>query len=283
MSAIVVTGASSGIGRATALTLAQQGFDVYAGVRKPADAESLQAAGGHRVHPVHLDVTDADSIAKVAHEVAEQVGDSGLAGLVNNAGATVPGPVEYLALQTFREQLEVNLVGPLAVTQAMLPMLRAGTGRVVNVSSGAGRAAIPLMAPYVSAKHGLEGLSDVMRLEFRSFGVGVSVIEPGFIATPMGGKLERDTVAILESMTPEHRNAYEPALDQLAEQISGDAENGSPPEVVAEAILHALTSNRPKTRYPAGGGAARLLFLRRLLPDRWFDRIILRAAGLDRV
>jgi len=148
-----VAGASSGIGHATALTLAQRGFDVYAGVRKPADAESLQAAGGERIHPVHLDVTDADSIAKVAHQVAEQVGDAGLAGLVNNAGTTVPGPVEYLSLQTFRQQLEVNLVGPLAFTQAMLPMLRNGKGRVVNVSSGAGKAAIPLMAPYVTAKH----------------------------------------------------------------------------------------------------------------------------------
>ncbi|MDY6999094.1 MAG: SDR family NAD(P)-dependent oxidoreductase [Actinomycetota bacterium] len=283
MNAVVVTGASSGIGRATAMMLVQRGFDVYAGARKPADAEALKAAGGARMHPIHLDVTDEASIAAAAQEVSDAVGETGLAGLVNNAGTTAPGPVEYLSLETFRRQLEVNLVGPLAVTQAMLPMLRSGRGRVVNVSSGAGKAAIPLMAPYVTAKHGLEGLSDVMRLEFGRLGVGVSVIEPGFIATPMGGRLERDTAEVLESMPPERREAYAGQLVKLAEQISGEAEHGSPPEVVAEAILHALTSRRPRTRYAAGAGSARLLFLRRVLPDRWFDRIILRTTGLDRV
>ncbi len=194
MKAVVITGASSGIGRACALALDNNGFRVFAGVRKDADGAALQAEASGPLTPVHIDVTEEESITAMVERVGAAVGSAGLAGLVNNAGTTLPGPVEYLPLSGFRRQLEVNLVGPLAVTQALLPLLRAGGGRVVNVTSAAGKAGVPLMAPYVAAKHGLEGLSDVLRLEFRQLGVHVSVIEPGFIATDMGGKLQRDTV-----------------------------------------------------------------------------------------
>jgi NAD(P)-dependent dehydrogenase (short-subunit alcohol dehydrogenase family) len=139
---------------------------------------------------------------------------------------------------------------------------------------------VPLMAPYVSAKHGLEGLSDVMRLEFRQFGIHVAVIEPGFVGTSMGGKLQHDTQAALTSLPDEGRRRYGTALESLAESISHHAATGSRPEVVAESVLHALTSNEPRTRYPSGAGAKRLLFMRRVLSDRQFDRIILRAAGV---
>jgi NAD(P)-dependent dehydrogenase (short-subunit alcohol dehydrogenase family) len=200
---------------------------------------------------------------------------------VNNAGTTLPGPVEYLPLSGFRRQLEINLVGPLAVTQALLPLLRAGRGRVVNVTSAAGKVGVPLMAPYVAAKHGLEGLSDVLRLELLQSGVRVSVIEPGFIATAMGGKLQRDTVDAIRSLPDEGRRRYGPQLEAIAENISQHAASGSGPQVVAEAVLHALTSDKPRTRYPVGDGAKRMLMLRRILPDRGFDRIILKAAGLD--
>jgi NAD(P)-dependent dehydrogenase (short-subunit alcohol dehydrogenase family) len=201
--------------------------------------------------------------------------------LVNNAGTTLPRPVEHLPLEGFREQLEVNLVGPLAVTQALLPLLRRGRGRVVNVTSAAGKAGVPLMAPYVAAKHGLEGLSDVMRLEFRQLGVQVSVIEPGFIGTAMGGKLQSDTRAAIRCLPDEGQRRYGPALAKLAETIDQHAKTGSPPEVVAGDVLHALTSKRPRTRYPSGAGAKRMLFMRRMLSDRRFDRIILRAGGLQ--
>ncbi len=281
MKTVVITGASTGIGRACALTLDNNGFRVFAGVRKEADGAALQAEASDALTPVFIDVTDQDSIAAMVEQVGTAVGGAGLAGLVNNAGTTLPGPVEYLALSGFRRQLEVNLVGPLAVTQALLPLLCTGHGRVVNVTSAAGKAGVPLMAPYVAAKHGLEGLSDVLRLELCQLGVGVSVIEPGFIATAMGGKLQRDTVDAIRALPDEGQRRYGPQLEAIAESISEHAASGSGPEVVADAVLHALTSDEPRTRYPVGDGAKRMLLLRRILPDRRFDRIILKAGGLD--
>ncbi|HET7666817.1 MAG TPA: SDR family NAD(P)-dependent oxidoreductase [Mycobacterium sp.] len=281
MKSVVVTGSSTGIGRACALMLDRNGFRVFAGVRKDADGNALRSAASPSLTPVHIDVTNAVSVQAMADRVKAAVGKAGLDGLVNNAGTTLPCPVEYLSLEDFRRQLEVNLVGPLAVTQALLPLLRQTHGRVVNVTSAAGRAGVPLMAPYVSAKHGLEGLSDVMRLEFRQLGIHVAVIEPGFVGTSMGGKLQRDTVAALSSLPDDGRRRYGPALQKLAEEISRHAQAGSPPDVIAESILHALTSERPRTRYPAGAGAKRMLFMRRILPDRQFDKIILRAGGLE--
>lgn len=281
MKAVVITGASSGIGRACALTLDNNGFRVFAGVRKEADGAALRAEASEALTPVYIDVTDEASITALAEQVGSAAGGAGLAGLVNNAGTTLPGPVEYLPLSGFRRQLEVNLVGPLAATQALLPLLRAGHGRVVNVTSAAGKVGVPLMAPYVAAKHGLEGLSDVLRLEFLQFGVQVSVIEPGFIATEMGGKLQRDTVAAIHALPEQGQRRYGPQLEAIAENISQHAASGSEPQVVADAVLHALTSDKPRTRYPVGEGAKRMLMLRRILPDRGFDRIILKAAGLD--
>jgi NAD(P)-dependent dehydrogenase (short-subunit alcohol dehydrogenase family) len=271
MKSVVITGSSTGIGRACALMLD----------RKDADGDALRSAASESLTPVRVDVTDAASIQAMAEHVTAEVGGAGLHGLVNNAGTTLPCPIEYLPIEDFRRQLEVNLVGPLAVTQALLPLLRHGQGRVVNVTSGAGKAGVPLMAPYVSAKHGLEGLSDVMRLEFRQLGIQVAVIEPGFVGSQMGGKLKRDTEATVSSLPDEGRRRYGPALEKVAEEIGQQAATGSPPEVIAESVLHALTSKKPRTRYPSGAGAKRLLFMRRILPDRQFDRIILRAAGLD--
>jgi NAD(P)-dependent dehydrogenase (short-subunit alcohol dehydrogenase family) len=280
MRTAVITGASSGIGRACALSLSANGFRVFAGVRKEADGAALQADASGLLEPVYIDVTDEKSITAMAEQVAAAVGNAGIAGLVNNAGTTLPGPVEYLSLSGFRQQLEVNLVGPLAVTKALLPLLQAGCGRVVNVTSVGGKAAIPMMAPYVAAKHGLEGLSDVLRLEFRRLGVHVSVIEPGFIATSMGGKLQRDTVDQIATLPDGGSRRYGPQMESIAASISEHAASGSRPEVVADAVLHALTSDKPRTRYPAGEGAKRILLLRRILPDRRFDKVILKAAGL---
>lgn len=281
MKSVVITGASTGIGRACALMLDRKGFRVFAGVRKDADGDALRSVASSSLTPVHIDVTDAASIRAMAENVKREVGETGLHGLVNNAGTTIACPIEYLQVDGYRRQLEVNLVGPLAVTRALLPMLKQAQGRVVNVTSVAGRAGVPLMAPYVSAKHGLEGLSDVMRLEFRQLGIRVAVIEPGFVGTSMGGKLRRDTDAALSSLPDDGARRYGAALKKLAEQINHHAATGSPPEVVAESVLHALTSNKPRTRYPAGVGARRMLLMRRILPDPQFDRIILRAGGLE--
>jgi len=282
MRAVVITGASTGIGRACALTLDGRGFRVFAGVRKEEDGHELaRAAASGRLTPVQLDVTDTASICAATEQVAAAVGDAGLSGLVNNAGTTLPGPIEFLPLSGFRHQLEVNLTGPLAITQSMLPLLRIARGRVVNVTSLGGRFGTPLMAPYAAAKHGLEGLSDVMRLEFGRLDVHVSIIEPGYVSTAMRGKLERDTAETIRALPDEARSSYAKPLATMAATISRHAANGSPPEVVANAVHHALTSRTPRTRYPVGKGARRLLLIRRVLTDRGFDRLILHMTGMN--
>ena len=282
MKSVVVTGASTGIGRASALALDRKGFRVFAGIRKEADGEALREVASDALTPVYIDVSDEESIAAAAKVVADEVGNGGLGGLVNNAGTTLPCPVEHLALDDFRRQLEVNLVGPLAVTKTMLPLLVRGHGRVVNVTSAAGKAGVPLMAPYVAAKHGLEGLSDVLRIEFGQLRVGVSVIEPGFVSTAMRGKLERDTDEVIRSLPEEGRSQYAGQLSALAKTVSAHAAQGSEPDVVARSVVHALTSKRPRTRYPVGAGARRILVARAVLPDRLFDRMMLRMSGLAR-
>jgi len=280
MKSVVITGSSTGIGRACALTLDRNGFRVFAGVRKDADGDALRAAASKSLTPVHIDVTDAASIQAMADEVKADVGEAGLHGLVNNAGTTLSCPIEYLPLDGFRRQLEVNLVGPLAVTQALLPLLLRGRGRIVNVTSAAGKAGVPLMASYVAAKHGLEGLSDVLRLELGPLGVRVAVIEPGFVSTAMREKLEHETAETIRALPEQGRRRYGGQLTAVAESISTHAAHGSHPDVVAADVLHAMTSAKPRTRYPSGAGAKRMLFMRRILPDRRFDRIILRAGGL---
>jgi NAD(P)-dependent dehydrogenase (short-subunit alcohol dehydrogenase family) len=280
MKSVVITGSSTGIGRSCALMLDRNGFRVFAGVRNKSDGDALRAAASESLTPVHIDVADAESIQAMADRVTAEVGDAGLYGLVNNAGTSLPCAIEYLPLDAFRRELEVNLVGPLAVTQALLPLLARAKGRVVTVTSAAGKAGVPLIAPYVAAKHGLEGLSDAMRLEFRHLGIQVAIIEPGFVGTAMGDKLQRDTADAVSALPEEGRRRYGPALQKVAENISRHAGTGSPPEVVAKDVLHALTSKMPRTRYRSGAGAKPMLLARRVLPDRMFDRLILRTGGL---
>lgn len=281
MRAVVITGTSSGIGRACALTLDGMGMKVYAGVRRPQDGAALRSAASDRLTPIVIDVTDAESIDAARDRVAER--EAGLAGLVNNAGTTVPCPAEHLPLDVFRQQLEVNLTGHLAVIQAFLPLLRQAHGRIVNVSSVGGRVGPPLMGCYAAAKHGLEGLSDSLRLELGPLGIHVSVIEPGFIASSMPEKLQRDTNAWIQRLPGEGRETYGRQLAAMAERISSEATTGSSPDVVAGAVAHALTSRRPRVRYPVGAGAKRLLTLHRLVADRWMDRIIGHATGYTAV
>src|SRR5918996_79044 len=181
--AVVVTGASTGIGRATALDLVSRGFDVFAGVRREADGDSVAAESSGAVTPVILDVTDAATIDGAALRVTDAVGDGGLRGLVNNAGIAEPAPLEIMPIDALRRQLEVNLVGQVAVTQAFLPLIRAARGRVVNISSVGGRVASPALGAYSASKYAIEALSDAMRMELHPWGIQVSVIEPGSIST----------------------------------------------------------------------------------------------------
>jgi NAD(P)-dependent dehydrogenase (short-subunit alcohol dehydrogenase family) len=268
---VVVTGASTGIGEATAHHLKALGFEVYAGVRKPADAERLRVAG---LTPLTLDVTDSQSIAAARSEL----GDEPLAGLVNNAGVAVSGPVEFVPIEELRRQLDVNLVGQVAVTQTFLPLLRKGRGRIVNVSSIGGRVALPLMSPYNASKFGLEAVSDSLRRELRGQGVDVIVVEPGGVKTPIWRKGNSAADELLASAPPEAERLYGDLISALrAEAEKIDRERGLPPQAIAEVVGEALTARRPRTRYLVGRDAKLRARAAALLPDRAMDALISRA------
>jgi NAD(P)-dependent dehydrogenase (short-subunit alcohol dehydrogenase family) len=277
--AVVVTGSSTGIGRACALELDRRGFAVFAGVRKEADAEALRAAGSDRLRPLIIDVTEPEQIAAAAGVVAE-ASPAGLAGLVNNAGVGVGGPLELIPIDDFRRQIEVNLIGQIAVTQAFLPALRRARGRVVFLSSIGGLNANPYMSPYHASKFGIEAVGDSLRQEMRQFGIEVSLIEPGSVATPIWEKGKASADAIQDRLTPEDEQLYGDKVARMGKVLEKVGARGVPPEKVAEAVARALTDTRPKTRYLVGADARMTLLMRRILPDRVRDRIVARAAGL---
>jgi len=277
--AVVVTGSSTGIGRACALELDRRGFAVFAGVRKEADAEALRAAGSDRLRPLIIDVTEPDQIAAAAGIVAEE-SPAGLAGLVNNAGVGVGGPLELIPIDDFRRQIEVNLIGQIAVTQAFLPALRRARGRVVFLSSIGGLNANPYMSPYHASKFGIEAVGDSLRQEMRQFDVEVSLVEPGSVATPIWGKGKESAEAIQNRLTPEEEGLYGDKVARMGKVLEKVGARGVPPEKVADAVARALTDKRPKTRYLVGADARMTLLMRRVLPDRVRDRIVARAAGL---
>ncbi len=268
---VVVTGASTGIGLACALRLDQLGFRVLAGVRKPADAEALKKKASERLLPVLLDITDASSIASAV----KAVGDGPLAGLVNNAGIVVAGPLEMAPLELWRQQFEVNVIGQIAVTQAFLPKLRAGQGRIVNMGSIAGRSALPCAGPYSASKFALEGLTDSLRMELKHWGISVSIIEPGAIRTPIWEKSAADADRSLAGASPELLRLYQPLIDGIKAGSAEAARNSIPAEEVVKAVEHALTASRPKTRYIVGSDAKVRIALNRL-PDRVRDSLILK-------
>jgi NAD(P)-dependent dehydrogenase (short-subunit alcohol dehydrogenase family) len=272
--ALVVTGASSGIGEACARRLAGLGFQVFAGVRKAEDGERLQAQIPG-VTPLRIDVTEADSIAAAAKAVSEATGGR-LAGLVNNAGIAVPAPIEHQPIDDFRHQIEVNLVGQVAVTQAFLPLLRTARGRIVNVSSIGGRVAVPLLGAYAASKFALEGLSDTLRRELRPWGIEVAVIEPGTIATPIWDKGIASGDELQATMGPDAQRDYGPLIATVRTASEEGARTGLPPDAVAKDVAHALTARKPRTRYLVGREAKSRGTAARFLPDRFIDRAIAR-------
>jgi NAD(P)-dependent dehydrogenase (short-subunit alcohol dehydrogenase family) len=271
--AVLISGSSTGIGRACALRLDRAGFRVFAGVRNRADAESLDAEGSERLEPVILDVTDESTIA-VTRDRIEQVTGGQLAGLVNNAGIVVAGPIETLDLDSLRRQLEVNVTGQVAVTQAFLPQIRSAGGRVVLMASIGGRMSLPYLSPYHASKFAIEGIGDSLRQEMRPFGVHVSIIEPGSIATPFWGKGTDQVDQVLETMNPGQRELYEGSARAAAAAAGKAGERGLAPDRVAKAVEHALTASRPKTRYLVGVDARVQAAVRKLLPDRVIDRLV---------
>ena len=280
MRSVVVTGASSGIGWSCALDLDARGWRVFAGYRKEADAGRLRAAGSERLTPLRIDVTDREQIAAAGAHVSEAVGGQGLHGCVNNAGIAVAGPLELMPIDELRRQLEINVVGQVAVTQAMLPMLRAAPGRIVNVSSMGGRLAAPFFGPYSASKFALEGITDALRRELADTGIWVAAIEPGSIATPIWDRGQELGDAIVERMGEPGRRLYGAKIARFRELARETGERGIPPEKVAEAVRHALSSTRPKARYVVGRDARIQLAAQALLPTRAFDALVRRATGL---
>jgi NAD(P)-dependent dehydrogenase (short-subunit alcohol dehydrogenase family) len=282
MPSVLITGTSTGIGRATALHLDGLGFQVFAGVRKAADGDALRAAASPHLTPVLLDVTDEPGIAAAVATVEGALAGAGLDGLVNNAGILTGGPVEFLDLAEVRRVFDVNLFGPIRVTQAFMPLLRRARGRVVHVSSVGGQVAIPYASPYAASKFALEALADAQRLELRSLGMHVSIIEPGMIATPILDKANAGSDTLREALPEEARALYEKGMRAVQETFAKGAAQAGAPETVARAIEHALTARRPRTRYPVGMDALMQLTLRRVLPDRVFDAFLTRFMGLPR-
>jgi NAD(P)-dependent dehydrogenase (short-subunit alcohol dehydrogenase family) len=278
--AVVVTGASTGIGWGITKVLAGKGFRVFGSVRKPSDADRLQREFGESFSPLLMDVTDEAAIQDAARQVAAELGQQKLFGLVNNAGIAVGGPLLHLAASELRRQMEVNLIGPFMVTKAFAPLLgadaaRTGTpGRIVQISSAGGKLSIPFLGAYIASKHALEGMSGSLRRELLLYGIDVIVVGPGAVVTPIWDKAETGD--------PEQFAAtdYGKILAGFTRYFIEEGRKGLPPEAIGETVYTALTTGKPKARYAVVPQPLKNWILPRLLPDRVLDRLIGRQSGL---
>jgi NAD(P)-dependent dehydrogenase (short-subunit alcohol dehydrogenase family) len=274
--AVLVTGASTGIGRATALLLDAKGYRVFAGVRKEADARELARDGSDRLTPVTIDVTDAGQIESAREQVAEAMGDTGLVGLVNNAGVGGGGPIEFMPLDELRRTLEVNLIGQVAVTQAFIPLIRRGKGTIVFIASIGGRVASPFMSPYNTSKFAIEALGESLRHELRPWEIQVAVIEPGSIDTEIWSKGSDQLQEQVEGMPEDARRLYGRQITRFGEALNETASRGIPPDKVAEVVHKAIASENPRHRYLVGTDAKIGARLKGTLPDRTFSKLAAR-------
>jgi NAD(P)-dependent dehydrogenase (short-subunit alcohol dehydrogenase family) len=275
----LITGCSTGIGRATALRLDASGWSVYAGVRRQEDADSLAAAGSERLTPLIIDVTDQGSIAAAAERV-EAESAAGLGALVNNAGVAYTGPLEFVPLDELRNQLEVNVTGHVAITQALIPALRRARGRIVNITSIGGIVATPFFGPYNASKYALEAISDCLRVELRPWGIETIAIEPGSISTEIWSSGLEQFDRTEERMPAEAQTLYGKAIKGLRRAARETGERGIPADHAAAVIEKALVVSRPRARYLIGRDARVMATLSRVLPDRLWDRAIGRIMGL---
>ena len=262
-----------------ALRLAHRGWEVHAGVRRADDGDALRAAAdigavGGAVRPVVLDVTDAAQVAALPGALGER-----LDAVVNNAGIVVSGPLEAVGVDDLRRQLDVNVVGQVAVTQAVLPLLREATGRVLFVGSVSGRIASPFMGAYNASKFALEGIADAMRMELRRWGIHVVLVEPGSIDTDLWRTAEEQFSTGVAAMSEEHRRLYGDLLAGSRKLIRATARRAAPVEKVVKVVEHAVTSPRPRTRYVIGADARGQILLHNVLPDRAFDAVVARMTG----
>ncbi len=277
---VLITGASTGIGEACALEMAGRGWHVFAGVRREEDGESLVAQAGPAVTPVLLDVTEDAQIAAAQERVRGIVGETGLAGLVNNAGIAVAGPLEFLPMHDIELQYRVNVLGVIAMIQAFLPLIRTAQGRIVVIGSNSGFWCEPFLAAYGASKFAVEGVVDSLRTELRPWGIGVAIVEPGCVRTPIMEKSRSGIERLQAQSPPEMEALYGRSLAALRAATKKAERIAIPPHRVARVVRHALESRRPKTRYAVGIDSRIQSVLVRCLPDRWRDFISRKAMGL---
>jgi NAD(P)-dependent dehydrogenase (short-subunit alcohol dehydrogenase family) len=277
---VVVTGVSTGIGWGITKVLLARRYRVFGSVRKESDADRLQAEFGSGFHPLIMDVTDTAAVQRAAAQVSEQLGSMTLGGLVNNAGVAVPGPLLHLPLEDFRRQLEVNLIAPLAVTQAFAPLLgtdrkRQGPpGRIINISSVGGKMGMPFLGAYSASKFGLEGMSETLRRELMLYGIDVIIVGPGSVASAIWDKAEAENLGAYE------KTDYIEIMRRFRAYFIGEGRKGLSPERLGEAVHLALTTPRPRTRYAVVPQRFKNWTLPRLLPKRVLDRMIGKQLGL---
>jgi NAD(P)-dependent dehydrogenase (short-subunit alcohol dehydrogenase family) len=275
MPTVLITGSSTGIGEECALRLNRMGWHVFAGVRRDEDGAALRARARNKslLTPILLDVTDSASISSARQSLENAVGDTGLHGLVNNAGIAVAAPLEFVSISELRKQLEVNVVGPVAITQAVIPLLRMARGRIVNIGSVSGRIAAPLVGPYSASKFALDALTDTLRMELRPWHIHVAYVQPSSILTPIWSKALADANRVSQQMSAHAEILYGPIMAYMRNMAIRSQSDSLPAHTVGRAVAHALFSPKPKTRYLVGTTAFAVELLR-ILPDRLRNRLI---------
>lgn len=284
--AVLITGASTGIGKEATLRLARKGCYVFAGVRNQDAAraleQSLEADAKGAIEAVQLDVTKPKSVEKALKVISEKVGADGLIGLVNNAGIAVAGPIEVVPMEKIQEQFEVNVFGAIRMTQAALPLLRHGKGRIVNMSSISGRIATPGLGIYSASKFALEAVSDALRRELLSQNLHVALVEPGPIRTPIWEKAEGQSLGLKRELSADHEKLYGDMVVQIEKVARKTPKKARPASDVADAVAHALLAEKPKSRYLVGGEMKAVSWLANVAPDAVLDRLLMSQFGLRR-
>ena len=273
--AVVITGASSGIGAACACYLSRQGYLVFAGVRQAEDALKVEALGrSQKIQAVIMDVTDAQSLREASLVVDEQLGDAGLVGLVNNAGIALPGPLEHVPMDVVCRQIDVNVTGLIASTQTFLPMIRRGSGRVINIGSTQGLMAFPFFGAYSATKFAVEGISEAFRHELREWGIAVVQIDPSRVRSAIWGKVDAGLDEVWQGLSAPAREDYQRQFDALRKATEGADRQGTDPETVARVVYRALYVNNPKRRYLVGADAKFIALMARFLPGGVRDLLL---------
>ena len=267
----MITGASSGIGEACALHFDKKGFRVFAGVRHQSDADALRAKASERLTPLLMDVKDPASIAAAVASIERKE----ISGLVNNAGIAISAPIELIPLDKLREQLEVNVIGQVAVIQGFMPLLRQGRGRIINIGSVAGRSVLPFQGAYSASKHALEAITDALRLELREWAIHVAIIEPGAIRTPIWDKGLKGAEDMIAKFPDDGLDLYRYLIGKMKAAAGDAARTADDAGLVVAAVDHAMTSTNPKTRYVVGK-RAKIMMLLRHVPDRRRDNFIMK-------